>query len=150
MTVTQRMNSGRGAETEVGLLLVPRRIWKCFTQKKKPAANGVRERWELLGGYETLIRFPEASISSPFSVPLESRWRAFYCSSSFSWWKRGWTGMCPSGKMSFQGTTMDAEDPIASTTYSSAALTLFFGKAAQRLQKPGLTNIYGLFCIEVW
>lgn len=46
--------------------------------------------------------------------------------------------------MSFQGTTTDAEDPMASTTYGSAALILFFGKAAQRLQKPGLMNIYGL------
>ena len=39
---------------------------------------------------------------------------------------------------------MDAEDPVASTTYSSAALTLFFGKAAQKLQKPGLMSMYSL------
>ena len=39
---------------------------------------------------------------------------------------------------------MDAEAPVASTTCSSAVLTLFFDKAAQRPQKLGLMNIYGL------
>lgn len=39
---------------------------------------------------------------------------------------------------------MDAEAPVASTTCRSAALAIFFGEAAQRLQKPGLMNIDGL------
>lgn len=39
---------------------------------------------------------------------------------------------------------MDEEAPLASATCSSAALTLFLSKAAQRLQKSGLVNRYGL------